>query len=154
MRKAMLGMTLAATVVLAACGGGNTTNAGNVAVNGQGNGHGDEHGTVHPMGKKALGEGYEAEVGHVESDSKTELVFEVKVLKDGKDVKDAQVKVWLGDKDGKELSPVANGEWMADEGLFDAHTAVPPTGADGLVLWVRVMHGGKDVKASFDIPKD
>lgn len=89
MRKAMLGMTLAATVVLAACGGGNTTNAGNVAVNGQGNGHGDEHGTVHPMGKKALGEGYEAEVGHVESDSKTELVFEVKVLKDGKDVKDA-----------------------------------------------------------------
>jgi hypothetical protein len=126
--------------LLGACGSGNTANgnAGNAgkADNHAGHGHGDEHGEAHELGEKKVG-AYELHVSRVEHDSKTEGVFEIKVMKDGKSVKDAPVDVWVGDATGKELSPVAKGEWMDDEGLFDCHVTLPAD-TSGARLWVRL----------------
>jgi hypothetical protein len=152
--KRVLTVLLAACAVLmfAACGGGNNaTNAGNTKAN-DGHDH-DEHGEVHDMGEKDLGDGYKVKVGHVEAEGTSEAVFEVDVQSGVAAVKDATVSVWIGDAAGKELSPVGTGEWMADENLYDCHVAMPKDAKDAK-LWVRVRHGGKDMKTSYDIPKD
>ncbi|MBK8207588.1 MAG: hypothetical protein IPK87_12495 [Planctomycetes bacterium] len=142
MRKLMLLILAVASLAMAACGGGNTTNAGNSPTNsgGHGHGHGDEHGEAHDLGKKKSGD-YEVQVGQVESDSKTEGVFEIKVMKDGKVVKDVPAEAWIGNSAGKELSPVAKGEWMEDEQLLDCHITLPADLKEAR-LWVRIRPTG------------
>ena len=153
--KRVLTVLLAACAVftLVACGGGNNaTNAGNTGNHeGHGHGHGDEHGEAHELGEKKVGD-YELHVAQVESDSKTEAIFEVKVMKDGKSVKDVPVDVWIGNAEGKELAKVAKGEWAEDEGLFDCHVDLPAD-MKGARLWVKIRQG--DLKAvDFELDKD
>jgi hypothetical protein len=156
--KRVMTVLLAACAVftLAACGGGNNAangggNTGNHA--GHNHGHGDEHGNVHELGEKKVGD-YELHVGQVESDSKTEAIFEVKVMKDGKAVKDVPVDVWIGDSAGKELAPVAKGEWMEEEQLFDCHATLPTDMKDAR-LWVRIRPTGVKLDAvDFELDKD
>ncbi|MCC7509282.1 MAG: hypothetical protein IT464_07890 [Planctomycetes bacterium] len=156
MRKLMLLILAVASLAMAACGGGNTTNgpAGNAPANdGHSHGHGDEHGKAHDLGKKKSGD-YEVQVGQVESDSKTEGVFEIKVMKDGKVVKDVPAEAWIGNSAGKELSPVAKGEWMEDEQLLDCHVALPADMKEAR-LWVRIRPTGVKLDpVDFELDKD
>jgi hypothetical protein len=157
MRLLTVLLAMCAALMFGACGGGN--NAANGGGNDShshaddGHGHGDEHGEAHELGEKKVGD-YELHVGQVESDSKTEGIFEVKVMKDGKAVKDVPVEVWIGNSAGKELAPVAKGEWMEEEQLFDCHATLPTDMKDAR-LWVRIRPANTKLDpVDFELDKD
>jgi hypothetical protein len=146
-------MAAVAVVALAACGGGNNAANGNAPANDDdhGHGHGDEHGEAHEIGEKKIGD-YDVHVARVEGESKTEAVYEIKVMKGSEAAKGKTVDVWIGDKDGNAKAPIAKGEWMEEEGLYDCHVELPADLKD-MRLWVKIREG--DLKpADFDIDHD
>lgn len=143
---------VAAAGLFAACGGGDNHGHGNNAQghanDGHGHGHGDEHtGEKHSLGDIDLGGGIKAAVTQI-GDPKggSELPFEVKLTRDGKDMTGAELEGFLGDDAGKELGAASKGEWMADEKLYDLHGECPKTLPAKMWFWVRVRDGGKELK--------
>jgi hypothetical protein len=153
--KRVFAVLLAACAVamLAACGGGNNaTNAPTDNRAHDGHGHGDEHGEAHKIGEKQIGD-YMVEVARVESKETKEGIYEIKVTKDGKSVKDVPVDAWIGDKDGKHITEPAGGEWMEEEGLYDCHVRMPEK-LDGARLWVQLRTAAPFPKGDFDVDHD
>ncbi|MCB9932083.1 MAG: hypothetical protein H6841_01535 [Planctomycetes bacterium] len=149
-------LALSAAMMFAGCGGGNTANAGgsgNTGNSAGGHGHGDEHtGEGHDLGDREK-DGFKYEVVQI-GDLKpgAEGIFEFRLKKDDKAITDATVTTWIGDKDGKELTPRANGAWMADENCYDCHMDIPKDLPADARFWVTVKQGGSEIiKDSFEL---
>ena len=95
---------------------------------------------------------YFKQIGDVEGGK--EGIFEVHVMKDKDHLSDAQVSVWIGDKDGKELEERSAGEWRADEDCFDCHVRVPKDMPEGTKLFVLIRKGDLEIKDSFELGHD
>ncbi|MBZ0136795.1 MAG: hypothetical protein K8I27_10520 [Planctomycetes bacterium] len=151
MKTAAVLMALALS--LTACGAANTDpagNTGNSADLGGGEGFGDDHGKSTPVGEREMGQGYRVRLFVVDSPIQSEGVYELSVEKDGKPQSDASVTIWLGDPEGKELSPIAACEWMDSSQVFDCHVLIPPEPQDDMRVWIRVRHGDFDERTEFD----
>ena len=121
---------------------------------GTGQGFGDEHGKTTDIGEKELVDGYKVVLRSVETELKSEGIFELDVQKGGEALSDANVTIWLGNTEGFELSPIAPCLWMDDRKTYDCHIQLPPDGvpADSRV-WIRVRHGQTDAKTDFPFSK-
>lgn len=156
--KRWMSLALAAALALfvAACGGGDNHSHNGNQPGGHDHDHDDDHSKMekHALGKLSLDGGITAEVIQLgDPVPGKEMIFEIKLTKDGAVVKDAQVTAWLGDEAGKELAAVGKGEWMADENLFDAHVECPKELPASAKIWVRVRQGGADAKGSLAIER-
>ncbi|MCA8917770.1 MAG: hypothetical protein KDB68_17005 [Planctomycetes bacterium] len=162
MKKLLVTMLITVScLAIAACGGGGengTHNEGNHAEDGHdhdGHDHGDAHdGEQHDLGhrmKDGIHYGV-TQIGDVEGGK--EGIFEVHVMKDKDHLSDAQVSVWIGDKDGKELEERSAGEWRADEDCFDCHVRVPKDMPEGTKLFVLIRKGDLEIKDSFELGHD
>lgn len=145
-----------AMFMLAGCGGGDNHGHGNDGHSHNSSGghdHGD-HGEAHAMGEHTFEGGYLVKVALLgEAEAGKEAAFEVALHKDGKADRGIPLLVWVGDKEGSIVSNVTGGEWMDDESLWDCHINMPEK-LDGMMLWVRLRHDGKDQKHAFALPKD
>lgn len=156
MKRWMVLLALASALMFAGCGGGNTANtAGGGGGNNSagGHGHGDEHeGDAFDLGDREK-DGLKYEVVQIgELKPGAEGVFEFRLKKDDKAITDASVTAWIGDKDGKELTPRAAGAWRADENCYDCHLALPKDLPADAKFWISVKQGGKEIiKDSFEL---
>ena len=161
MKKFLVVMLVAVScLAIAACGGGENGahNEDNHAEDGHdhdGHGHGDSHaGEQHDLGhreKDGISYGV-IQIG--DADAGEEGVFEVHVMKDKNPITDAQVSVWIGDKDGKELEERAAGEWREDEDSFDCHVRIPKEMPEGAKLFVLIRKGDINIQDSFELARD
>ena len=158
MNRWILLPVFAAALMFAGCGGGNTANTGGGgntgnSAGGHGHGHGDEHeGDAFDLGDREK-DGFKYEVVQI-GDLKpgAEGVFEFRLTKDDKAITDVTVTAWIGDKDGKELTPRAAAVWSSDENCFDCHTALPKDLPADAKFWVSVKQGSSEIiKDSFEL---
>jgi hypothetical protein len=158
-RFAFLIVSMMACVALAACGGGNNATGGgggNAAHNegGEGGEHAGHHheGEEHDLGKKSQ-DGFDVEVTQI-GDPKGggELVFEVKVTKDGKASSEINITAHIADKDQKGGTAPKGGTWVEDEQGYDCHVMLPDELKGDEMLWIDINHGESTV--SFDIAKE
>lgn len=157
-------LVFSAALTVAACGNGGANNSAPANTSdshmhdhddGHGHEHGHDEGEQHDLGDRDNGEWHmEAiQVGEVE-DGK-ESSFAINLKKGGEDAKDAQVTTWIGDNDGKDLAPHSSGEWDGKEMGYHCHVSMPSKLPADAKLWVRVMHGGKEVfKEHFDLHRE
>lgn len=155
-RFAFVLVSAIACFALAACGGANSANGNggsNSAHHNSAGGHSHE-GEEHDLGKKSA-DGYDIEATQIgDPEAGGELVFEIKVMKDGKPASDAKVACWIGDKDSKELAPRGTGAWAAEEEGFDCHTKLPKDLAGATKFCLEIRDGDKEVSVNFDIVKE
>lgn len=160
MKRLIAALTMiAAAGLFAACGGGDNhahANDGHSHGNESGHGHGDHHdGEEHALGDIDLGGGIKAACTQIgDPVAGKELIVEVKLTKDGKDMTGAEIEGYIGDEAGKELGAASKGEWMADEKLYDVHGEMPKTMPDKMWFWVRVRDGGKELKGKVAVVKE
>lgn len=152
-KLSLLLLVLVSTVVLAACGGGNAP-ANNAPVKDKDKGHKDHghehHGERHDLGKKKIGD-MEVGVVHIHDDKKpNEAVFEIKTGLAADKNKDLKVMVWLGDQDGKELSPRKQADYAKDHNDFDAHCEMPKDKPKKAWVWVEITGN----KAGYEVKLD
>lgn len=144
MKNAVLLMLMLLSVFAVACGGNAPAN-GAANSGGGGHGHGDEHGKMTEIGKKKIDD-RDVTVSVSEWKPGAEGVSEVAISGDGADK--LKVQAWITDADGKEASPKANGEWAADEKMFDCHVELRKDLKPGKYkLWIEIE--GK--KESWDV---
>ena len=156
-RLSFLIMIALACLALAGCGGGNNAtaggNSGGGSANSDGESGGHNHaGEEHDLGKKSDG-GFDVEVTQIgDPKAGAELVFEVKVLKDGKASGDINITASITDKDGKGGTAPKGGEWVEEEQGYDCHCMMPKELKGGEMIWIDVNHG--EAKVGFELAKE
>lgn len=144
-------MTVIAGVMFAACGGhGNDNHANEDGHENDGHGHSHE-GVEHVMGTKDAGD-YKVIVKHIGNVEKgAEVVFEIMVKKDGKDIKDAKVTIRVGQEGGEDLTPSKEAAWSDGESVYDGHLMMPKELPEGAHVYVKLSHDGNDHEVEFEL---
>ncbi|MCC6573003.1 MAG: hypothetical protein IT462_04355 [Planctomycetes bacterium] len=145
----LLLLVLVSVITLAACGGANAP-SNNAAPKDKDAGHKDHHeheGDRFELGKKKIGDMDVAVVYIHNAKEPNEAVFEVNTGLAGDKNKDLKVTVWIGDKDGKELSPKKTADYAKDHNDFDGHCEVPKNKPAEAWAWVEI--GGN--KAGYEL---
>lgn len=153
MKRQMAVLAMAAAAGLfAACGGGDNHGHGNDGhSHGNESGHGHEHeGERVVLGKNKIGdlEVTVAQFGKVAKGK--EGVFEINTGASADDNKKKKVFVWIGDKDGKELTPRTTPDYAAEHNDFDGHVEVARDLPADARLWVEI----DGAKASWDFKRE
>ena len=141
------------TLSVAACGHDHSNNTH--THDGDGHSHGEDghshEGTRHPMGQIDLGDGYRLEIAHIGGFKPgKEVVCEIVVKKDGKEIKDANVTCQVK-TDSADVTMAIKAEWSSDENLYDGHIDLPDELPEDSHLVVRVRHDGKDMNHEFEL---
>ena len=137
MKKLAMFAMCAFVVFLAACGGNSAKpgNGGNTA----GGEHGHEHsGAKKEHGKKKIGSFDVALVQYGEAKKGGEGVFEINTGGTPEANQKIKIYIWIGDKDGKEISPKITPAWAKEHNDFDGHVEVPKNAPDKAMLWVEI----------------
>lgn len=111
----------------------------------------DHSGEKHPMGQVDVGDGYRLEVAHIGPfKGGNEVICEIVVKKDGKEIKDADVTCQVK-TETDDVTMAVGAAWSNDENLYDGHIDLPDTLPEGSHLVVRVRHDGKDLSHEFEL---
>lgn len=122
-----------------ACGGNHSHGNANAANKEHDHDHDHEHsGEKKEHGKKKIGSFDVEVVQYGDAKRGGEGVFEVNTGASPEANQKIKITMWLGDKDGKELSPKITPAWAKEHNDFDGHLEVRKDAPDKAWLWIEI----------------